>query len=129
MPTDATPSDGKVPLVPTIAAALPKTAGKPGITIDAPLNNHSAPNPVDIQGTVSVVPKENNLLYRVYDANNSVVSQGVITVDGDAGKPGTFAASIQIEGQSGDTFRIQLLDVNPANGSTLASAETNITLD
>ncbi len=73
-------------------------------------------SPVVVSGTVSVVPFENSLVYRVYDSAGNLVGSGAMPVTGEQGQPGVFAATVEHAAGVGNAGRIQVLDLSAADG-------------
>jgi Immunoglobulin-like domain of bacterial spore germination len=97
--------------------------GKPRtITIDAPVNGTQADSSVQFKGSVTIAPFENNLVYRVYDLVGVELASGSIPVTAaQPGGPGTFNAAVSLGNiLSGASVRVQIQDVNAADGSLLA---------
>ena len=97
--------------------------GKPRtITIEAPVNGTQAGSSVQFKGSVTIAPFENNLIYRVYDLVGVELASGSIPVTAaQPGGPGTFNAAVSLGNiLSGASVRVQIQDVNAADGSLLA---------
>ena len=97
--------------------------GKPRtITIDAPVNGTQAGSSVQFKGSVTIAPFENNLVYHVYDLVGVELGSGSILVTAtQPGGPGTFNAAVSLGNiLSGASVRVQIQDVNAADGSLLA---------
>lgn len=92
-----------------IRIANPKTAEEVGGT-------------VQLQGDVTIAPFENNLVYRIYDPAGNLLASGPLMVDAaNPGDPGAFDAAIDLSAIPAGTFiRLEVLDLSPADGSTLA---------
>ena len=98
------------------------------IAIESPLMGDVITSPVAVSGTVSVVPFENNLVYRVYDSAGNLVGSGAVPVTGEQGQAGEFAATVEYAAGVGNAGRIQVLDLSAADGSVLARAIAEIFL-
>ena len=82
---------------------------------------------VELRGWISTVPFENNLTYRAYSEGGAVIDRGWIMVEGDLGKRGTFAKSITLPNiQASGPVRIEVRDVNEADGSLFASTTVQV---
>jgi hypothetical protein len=92
------------------------------IEITAPANGTEASGSVQVSGTVSIAPFENNLSYAVYDEAGNQYTAGPLPVTAsDLGGPGTFNATFTLEGiPPGTTVYIETQDVSAADGSWLA---------
>ena len=112
--------------------AAPGGAGAPPVAVDivieSPLMGDVITSPVVISGTVSIVPFENNLVYRVYDSAGNLLASGAVPVTGEQGQPGVFAATVEYADGVGNAGRIQVLDLSEADGSVLARATAEIFL-
>jgi hypothetical protein len=97
--------------------------GKPRtITIDTPLNGAETYSAAQFRGKVAIAPFENNLTYRIYDLVGVELSVGSITVKtSELGGPGTFDSIIALGNiLSGSVVRVEIQDINAADGSLLA---------
>ena len=97
------------------------------IVLETPVSGASVGTRVEVRGWISTVPFENNLTYRVYSAGGAVIGRGWIMVEGDLGDRGTFAKSITVPGtQAARPIRIEVRDVNEADGSLFASTTVQV---
>lgn len=97
--------------------------GKPRtITIDTPVNGTQANSTIQFKGSVTIAPFENNLVYRVFDLVGVELASGSISVTAaQPGGPGTFNTAVSLGNiLSGASVRVQIQDVNVADGSLLA---------
>jgi len=97
--------------------------GKPRtISIESPVLGAEVFRSVQVKGTVSVAPFENNLVYRIYDLGAVELSAGALMVTAsELGGPGTFDTRISLGIiLSGAVIRIEVQDVSAADGSLLA---------
>ena len=102
---------------------------QPQIVFETPVSGATVGTSVELRGWISTVPFENNLTYRVYSEGGVVIGRGWITVEGDLGDRGTFAKSITLPGtQAAHPVRIEVRDVNEADGSLFASTTVRILL-
>ena len=85
---------------------------------------------VQIQGTVTISPFENSLVYHVFDAAGNELAVGPVAVTAaELGALGTFDAVIALNGiSSGSTVRIEIQDVSAADGSLLAMDSVILTV-
>jgi hypothetical protein len=92
------------------------------IEITSPANGTDATGNLQLTGTVSIAPFENNLSYFIYDeAGNQLLGGPVMVTAPDFGAPGTFDQSISLEGiPAGTTIYLEIQDVSAADGSLLA---------
>jgi hypothetical protein len=92
------------------------------IKIDAPVDETQAISSVQFKGSVTIAPFENNLVYRIYDLVGVELASGSIPVTAaQPGGPGTFDTAVSLGSiLSGASVRVQIQDVNAADGSLLA---------
>ncbi len=92
------------------------------IEIAAPANGTEASGSVQVSGTVSIAPFENNLSYFIFDeAGNQLAAGPVMVTAPDFGAPGTFNETFSLEGiPSGTTVYLEIQDISAADGSWLA---------
>ena len=97
------------------------------IVLQTPVTGATVGGSVEVRGWISTVPFENNLTYRVYSEGGAAIGRGWITVEGDLGERGTFAKSITLPStQASGPVRIELRDVNEADGSLFASTTVQV---
>lgn len=97
--------------------------GQPrSITIEAPANGAEVSSSVQIKGSVTIAPFENNLVYRVYSTGDVELASGSIPVSApEMGGPGTFDSIISWGSiLSGAVIRLEIQDLSAADGSLLA---------
>jgi hypothetical protein len=92
------------------------------IEIAIPLNGTEASGSVQVSGTVSISPFENNLSYFIYDESGNQYASGALAVTApDLGAPGTFDEVFPLEGiPAGAIIYLELQDISAADGSWLA---------
>lgn len=92
------------------------------ITIESPATGSEVFRSVQITGSVAVAPFENNLVYRIYDVGGVELSAGALAVTApDLGAPGVFNETINLGGLlSGSVIRLEIQDINAADGSLFA---------
>jgi hypothetical protein len=92
------------------------------IEISNPANGTEVTGSVEIKGTVSIAPFENNLAYFIYDADGNEMANGPIAVTAaDLGAPGTFDSTIALDGiPAGSIIYLEIQDLSAADGSWLA---------
>jgi hypothetical protein len=104
--------------------ATPRT-----ISIFAPPPGATVQCAFQVQGTVSVVPTERTFSYRVTASDGGqVLAQGPVTVQGEYGKAGTFVAQITLPPGFGGAARVTVQDISEGDGSVLASASLDVTV-
>ena len=92
------------------------------IEIISPANGTDSTGNVQVSGTVSIAPFENNLSYFIYDGEGKQLASGPVPVTAaDPGAPGTFSELIPLTGISTDTkIYLEIQDISAADGSWLA---------
>ncbi len=92
------------------------------ITIEAPPSGSDVYGAVQVRGSVTIAPFENNLEYHILDLAGVELSIGAVSVDSPGlGAPGTFDTVIKLGNiLSGAVVRLEVRDVSAADGSTLA---------
>ncbi len=91
------------------------------ISITAPADESNVQPQITLTGTTTVGPFENNLIYRVYDANGmAVVESGFMVQNEELGAPSTFSLPLDFAqlGISG-RIRVEISEMSMADGSTL----------
>jgi riboflavin synthase alpha subunit len=98
------------------------TGAERAITITDPRDGDQISGSVQLAGSVTIAPFENNLVYTIIDASGNELASGSITVDAETlGGPGTFDQAIDLGAiPAGSIVRILVSDVSVADGSTLA---------
>jgi len=92
------------------------------ITIESPANDDQVSGSMQVKGTTSVAPFENNLTYKIFDPTGKQLASGPFSVSSDGlGGPGTFDNPIDLSAiPAGLLIRFELSDVSAADGSILA---------
>lgn len=92
------------------------------IEITSPADGAEVSGSVQVTGTISIAPFENNLNWFIFDEAGNQFGAGWLMVDApDLGAPGTFDEVPSIEGiPSGTTIYLEIHDINQADGSLLA---------
>jgi hypothetical protein len=92
------------------------------IEITTPTNGTEASGSVQVSGSITIAPFENNLSFSVYDEAGNQYTVGPLAVTApDLGAPGTFNEMFTLEGiPPGTTIYIEIQDVSAADGSWLA---------
>ena len=106
---------------------VPQQPAPRQIVLRTPVTGAAVGASVELHGWISTVPFENNLSYRVYSEGGVVIGRGWIMVEGDLGERGTFAKSITLPStQTAGPVRIEVRDVNEADGSLFASTTVQV---
>jgi hypothetical protein len=92
------------------------------IEITSPVNGTEMTGSVQVTGTVSIAPFENNLSYFIYDEAGNQYAAGPVAVSApDLGAPGIFDVTFTLEGiPSGTIIYLELQDISAADGSWFA---------
>ena len=100
------------------------------IDIESPVDGTQVFNSVQIKGSVTVAPFENNLVYRIYDLGGVELAVGSVTVNADGlGGPGTFDSQISLGNiLSGALIRVELQDLSAQDGSLLVMDSVELTV-
>jgi hypothetical protein len=115
-------------LLPAIDAFIAIRAPRQTIVLFTPQEDTEVTSPVEVAGSVTRTPFENNLVYRVFNSSNLIISEGPVSVLGDMGAPGTFVAQVPFTVTQREAGRVEILDIDAADGSTIASAVVSLTL-
>jgi hypothetical protein len=92
------------------------------ITITGPAGGSAVSGSVQVSGSITISPFENNLTYKIIDASDNELAMGPVPVQSeDIGAPGTFNATISLAGiPAGAMIRLEISDISMADGSLLA---------
>lgn len=92
------------------------------IKITTPVDGMEVSGSIQVSGTITVAPFENNLSYTIYDEADNQYLAGPLSVTApDLGAPGSFAETFTLEGiPAGTTVYLEIQDVSAADGSWLA---------
>ncbi len=98
------------------------------ITILAPQGNAVVSSPIAVNGAVSVTPNSGNLNFRLFGPDSTLLAQGSFPVQGAAGAPGVFAGAIAYTLAQQGPGRVEVLEINPADGAILAISSLQVIL-
>lgn len=91
------------------------------INIDSPGNWTTMSNPFTVNGSVTVLPFENTLAYRIYLIDGTKVNESSLTVTPTSGTAGTFSRDFNLSSAGiTDWVIIQFIDVSAADGSIVS---------
>ncbi len=92
------------------------------IEITTPAQAAEVSGNVQVSGSVSIAPFENNLSYFIYDEAGNQYAVGPVTVTApDFGAPGTFDFNVAFESiPAGTVVYLEIQDISAADGSWLA---------
>jgi hypothetical protein len=107
------------------APALPLRA----ITIDVPAEGGTVGTVVTVRGRVTVSPFENVVTCRAYDVGGALIGAGALRVTpagGAFGNPGAYAGEVALRAGYSGSARLEVLEINPADGAIFASKAVNV---
>ena len=81
-----------------------------------------------LSGTVSQMPFEKTLNYRIYDETDTLIMVSYIMVDGEYGESGTFSVEIPFGEEAAGNYTIEIVDVSAATGEVIASDKVQVEL-
>ena len=91
------------------------------IIVDLPAIWSTVSNPFTIEGSVSIVPFENTLAYRLYKIDGTKVNESTLTVTPTTGMAGTFSQNFNLSSAGiTDWIILQFVDTSAADGSTIS---------
>ncbi|GEM_PF-984102 len=112
---------------PTATPALP-TGATQQITIITPLSDATVTSPIVVSGTVALQPFERNLNYRLFGPEGALLAQGFFTTTGPENGPGAFSGTIAYTLEQPGQGRIEVVEINAADGSIRAIASVMVRL-
>ena len=91
------------------------------IVVESPAIWTTVSNPFTVKGSMTFLPFENTLAYRLYKTDGTKVNEGSLTVTPFSATAGKFSHDFNL-GSAGisDWVIIQFLDISAADGSTIA---------
>ena len=126
------PSDGlccpTLEVTRTFGLEADQLVPRQALVIESPLPGETVASGVEVRGTASTYPSAESLAYLVYDARGGVIGMGSLPVDGYGDQPGTFAAPVEFIAGADGPGRIEILDIDPVNGSALARTAVPVSL-
>jgi hypothetical protein len=81
-----------------------------------------------LRGATAALPIDGKLTYRIFDGQGSLVGSGTMPVIGAPGSIGRFDASVKYTAAQAGPGRVEVLEINPADGSIRAIATATLTL-
>ncbi len=91
------------------------------IVVESPGIWSTVGNPFTVKGSMTVLPFENTLAYRIYLTDGTKVNESNLTVTPSSGISGTFTRDFNLSSAGiTDWVIIQFVDVSAADGSTIA---------
>lgn len=121
-------ADGAILAIDSVGVILPADPDGYGITIDDPRPYVSITSPVQIRGKTSNKPFGGTLRYRIIDAAGQEISQGLLLAVGQAGQVNAFEGFAEFYIMRNGPGRVEVFDINPADGSTFALGTVNVWL-
>ena len=97
------------------------------LTLDElPANSFEVPVTLILSGTVSQMPFEKTLNYRIYDETDKLIMVSYIMVDGEYGESGTFKVEIPFGEEAAGSYTIEVVDISAATGEVIASDQVKV---
>lgn len=121
-------ADGTIIAIDSVGVMLPADPDGYGITIDDPKPYVSITSPVQIRGKTSNKPFGGTLRYRIIDAAGQEINQGLLLAVGQPGQVNTFEGFVEFYILRNGPGRVEIFDINPADGSTFAIGTVNVWL-
>ena len=121
-------ADGTIIAIDSVGVMLPADPEGYGITIDDPKPYVSITTPVQIRGKTSNKPFGGTLYYRIVDAAGQEISRGLLLAVGQAGQVNAFEGFAEFYILRNGPGRVEVFDINPADGSTFAIGSVNVWL-
>jgi hypothetical protein len=91
------------------------------IVVESPGIWSSVSNPFTVQGSLTFLPFENTLAYRIYKTDGTKINESSLTVTPTQGTAGKFSLPLNLSSAGiTDWVIIQFVDVSAADGSTVA---------
>jgi Immunoglobulin-like domain of bacterial spore germination len=98
------------------------------IVVDAPPISATITSPLVIRGSTAVIPIAGTLTYRIFDRQESLVGRGTLPVLGPPEGPGQYDGPASYETSESGPGRIEVLELNPADGSVRAVTSVSVVL-
>jgi Immunoglobulin-like domain of bacterial spore germination len=91
------------------------------INVDSPAIWTTVSNPFTVSGSLSVLPFENTLAYKIYTTDGTKVNESSLSVTPTTGTAGTFAHTFNLSAAGiSNWVIIQFIDTSAADGSTIS---------
>ncbi|MGQ9927918.1 MAG: Gmad2 immunoglobulin-like domain-containing protein [Chloroflexaceae bacterium] len=110
------------------ATPAPAEGATQQITILTPLSDSTVTSPIAVSGTVARQPFERNLNYRLFGPDGVLLAQGYFTTTGPENGPGAFSGAIPYTLAQAGMGRIEVVEINVADGSIRALASVMLRL-
>ena len=98
------------------------------ITLDSPQDGAVTGSSLLLKGITSQMPFEKNLVVRVYDPGGKLVLELPLAVQGEYGSAGSFETSLQLPTDLKGTVRLDVVDINAADGQPRGLATVTLTI-
>jgi hypothetical protein len=99
------------------------------IGLEAPEEGESVSSPIELRGTVRIMPFEGTLNARVYNEQGEIIGETPFIVDGKIGGQGTFAALVDYDALSDGPGVVEVVEFSARDGSIIASASVDVVLN
>ncbi len=121
-------ADGSLLAIDSVAVTLAADPAGYDLTIDDPRPFASVSSPVQIRGKANDRPFEGTLNYRIVDAVGDEIGQGFLEASGTFGEINLYDGFAPFNVEQEGPGRIEVFDINEADGSTLTIAVVNVWL-
>jgi hypothetical protein len=98
------------------------------VTIDDPKPYVSIASPVQVRGKTSNKPCGGTVHYRIIDAAGQEISKGLLLAVGQPGQVNAFDGFAEFSIPQNGPGRVEVFDINPADGSVFAIGTVNVWL-
>ncbi len=110
------------------ASNLPVDIYPNHITLDSPQDGAVTGSSLLLKGITSQMPFEKNLVVRVYDPGGKLLLELPLAVQGEYGSAGSFETSLQLPANLKGTVRLDVVDINAADGQPRGLASVTLTI-
>jgi immunoglobulin-like protein involved in spore germination len=105
----------------SLASNTPNGTRRSLAILSPPDGSEVGAGPVQIRGSFTVLPFENTLTYRAYDAAQNELTSGPITLPSSPGAGCEFEASVDLGSvPAGTLVTLEIADISAADGGMLA---------
>lgn len=121
-------ADGTIITIDSVAVTLLADAPGYTVTIDDPKPYVSIASPVQVRGKTSNKPFGGTVHYRIIDAAGQEISKGLLLAVGQPGQVNAFDGFAEFSIPQNGPGRVEVFDINPADGSVFAIGTVNVWL-
>lgn len=112
----------------TTPTATPASTSDQTISLESPPAGATVSAPLVLRGATALPPVDGKLIYRIFDGQGSLVGSGTMPVVGAPGSIGRFDAAVLYDAPLAGPGRLDVLDINPTDGSIRASVSVSLSL-